>query len=206
MDAALPDLLDARLAESLPGAVAQRRFEADLAYGRHAGPAAHDARQAAVMILLYPHQGQWHLPFTLRPPGLPNHAGQVCFPGGAINRDEQSDSAALRELQEELAIEAADVRLLGALSELYLFNSNFLVTPWLGYCQKRPEFIPSPDEVAQLLEIPLAHLQDSANRTAHRHRQRAVSFSAPALDYAGHQIWGATAMILSELLAIVDPM
>jgi len=202
--AALPDLLEARLAEPLPGAAAQRSFEADLAYGRHAGPAPSDARRAAVMILLYPHQGQWHVPLTLRPPGLANHAGQVCFPGGAAHAHEQSDAAALRELQEELAVEAGDVRLLGRLSELYLFNSNFLVTPWLGCCEKRPDFVPCPDEVAQLLEIPLAHLQDPANRAIHRQRQRAVSFSAPAFVCDGCQIWGATAMILAELLALVD--
>src|SRR5687768_11349335 len=102
MHSDLKERLTARLARSLPGRAAWARCEPPLAYGRHAGPAPDAARQAAVMALLYRDGDEWRVPLTLRPEHFTEHAGQICFPGGGIEPGETCETAALRELEEEL--------------------------------------------------------------------------------------------------------
>jgi 8-oxo-dGTP pyrophosphatase MutT (NUDIX family) len=201
MDADLPSLMAARLQHPLPGWPAQARFQPELSFGRHRGPAPAAARRAAVLILLYPRAGQWHLPLIVRPSHMPDHAGQVSFPGGMIEPDEDSRQAALREYSEELGASGHDVEVLGQLSELYLYASNFHVYPWVGAVREAPNFRPSALEVERLLEIPLRHFFDPANTGMIERRHRGLSFSAPCYSWEGESIWGATSMILSEFLA-----
>ena len=105
------------LARGLPGAAAQRLFEPELAYGRHAGPAAVDARQAAVLVLVYFQGGTWFVPVTVRTPGMREHAGQIALPGGAVEAEETPRQAALREFKEELGVSRDE--LLHALADRY---------------------------------------------------------------------------------------
>ena len=201
----LPEQLAARLIEKpLPGRAAQRRFEPSLCYGRHLGPPAVRARAAAVLALLYPHEGEWHLPLTVRPATLVAHAGQISLPGGSVDPGETGPQAALRELEEELGAGAQGVELLGGLSPLYVYVSEFQVTPWVAVAKERPDFAPSPYEVAELLEVPLSHLLDPANRGRHSRRQRGIEYSAPHFLWGRHRIWGATSMILGELVEILE--
>ncbi len=203
MNPRLPEQLASRLAAPLPGRLAQSRFQPELSYGRHFGPPPTHARPAAVLILLYPHEDQWHLPLTLRPAHLPDHGGQVSLPGGVIEPGETSQAAALRELTEELGVDAAGVELLGELSSLYLFNSNFRVTPWAATFAHRPAWSANPAEVAELFEVPLDHLLDPANTTTHLRAQRGLVSLVPCFQWQSHAIWGATSMILGELAALV---
>jgi 8-oxo-dGTP pyrophosphatase MutT (NUDIX family) len=204
MNPRLPELLSKRLEGPLPGAGAQLRFQPSLAYGRHAGPPASDARRASVVVLFYPHDGSWHVPLTLRPDDVPDHAGQVSLPGGAAHSGESSSAAALRELEEELAVRADQVDLLGSLTPLYLFNSNYYVQPWIAAAATRPPFSPQAREVAALLEVPMHELSDPRRREPHRFHAGPLSFTAPAISHPPHVIWGATAMILSEVAALVE--
>ena len=96
-----------------------------MSFGRHRGPAEFGARRAAVLVVLYPHEGQWHLPLILRPAHMLDHAGQVSLPGGTIEPRETSQEAAFREFSEELGVPSTDLQMFGQLSELYLFASNF---------------------------------------------------------------------------------
>jgi 8-oxo-dGTP pyrophosphatase MutT (NUDIX family) len=209
-DPQLPQWLAARLKLPLPGNRAQARYQPELSYGRYFGPTPSGARAAAVLILLYPSQDsstpgrwQWHLPLTLRPEHLLDHAGQISLPGGAIEPQESSQRAALRELSEELGVMVEGIELLGELSPIYLFRSNFLIQPWLAASRVRPDWSPNPAEVAELLEVPLATLcQPSATRID-EHRQASLTFRAPAFVWRHHAIWGATAMVLAELVALV---
>jgi 8-oxo-dGTP pyrophosphatase MutT (NUDIX family) len=201
LNSSLPQQLAARLQSSLPGWPAQARFQPELSFGRHRGPAHRGARQAAVLILLYPREGQWHLPMILRPAHMPDHAGQVSLPGGVIEAGETSREAALREYREELGAPDEGVELLGQLSELYLFATNFQITPWVGSVAAPPAWHPSPDEVDVLLEVPLSHFLDPANTDHIVRKQRGLRFSAPCFCWQTHRIWGATSMVLAELVA-----
>ena len=203
LNAELPAHLVNRLKQPLPCWSAQARFQPELSFGRHRGPAQFDAKPAAVLILLYPHRNQWHIPLILRPAHMLDHAGQVSLPGGAIEPGETGQQAALRESYEELGVPACDVRLLGPLSGLYLFASNFRIEPWVGAIDAYPAWNPSRREVDRLLEIPLAHLMDPINTGTFQRQQRGVSFGAPCFCWDTERIWGATSMVLAELVAVV---
>lgn len=199
----LPAWLSSRLARPLPGQQAQRAMEPELSYGRSFGPARCDARAAAVLLLLIKRHGDWHLPLMLRPDTMVNHAGQISLPGGAIDAAETSEEAALRELEEELGVPRHAGLLLGQLSPLYVYGTNFHVTPWVAVARTETTFVPSPAEVAEVLEVPLAHLFDPAHRSQHHYQRGTVKFDAPHYNWNGHRIWGVTSMILAELQAIL---
>jgi 8-oxo-dGTP pyrophosphatase MutT (NUDIX family) len=200
----LPTRLAARLQYPLPGPTAHLAYQPELSYGRHNGPAPTSARQAAVLALLYPRDNTWHLPLTLRPPNLVDHASQISLPGGTIEPDERSQDAATRELTEELGVSTTtNVEVLGQLSPIYVFRTNYLVTPWLASTNEMPAWQPNPSEVAELLEIPLPTLLDPATAKLVERISEGITFGAPSFIWQGHEIWGATAMILAELVALV---
>ncbi|MEQ8788299.1 MAG: CoA pyrophosphatase [Pirellulaceae bacterium] len=199
----LPQRLALRLKSPPPGKQAQRRFAPSLGYGRHHGPAPQDAREAAVLMLLYFDDG-WRLPMTLRPDTLPSHAGQVSFPGGMIDPGETVEQAAVRELEEELGVPGEAVEVLGRLSPLYVWASNFHVTPVLATMEATPEFIPSPEEVAEVIDVPLAAVVDPAFHHMHTINRRGLVFHAPHIEIDRHRIWGASCMMLGELAALLE--
>ena len=155
------------------------------------------------MILLYPHNQRWHLPLTLRPAELSNHAGQVSLPGGAVEPGETAWEAAVREFHEELGGEGHEIDSLGPLSPIYVSASNYTVHPSVGVCSKRPDLVPNPDEVAELLEIPLGHLLDPANFGHFERESDGQSCRIPHFRWQPYRIWGATCMILGELVTVL---
>ncbi len=203
MDAKLPQRLAARLAEALPGPMIGSRFESHPQPWRTYEPPP-DSRAAAVLMLLYPDEGQWCLPLTLRPGNLPAHAGQISLPGGAVEPGETPAAAALREFHEELGDDGQPIELLGSLSPLYVQASNFLVTPCVAVARLRPTFAPNPAEVEEVLEVPLAHLLDPARFGSQERHYHGQSFIAPHFIFQSHCIWGATCMILGELVTILE--
>jgi 8-oxo-dGTP pyrophosphatase MutT (NUDIX family) len=206
-DFVIPDLhqrLARRLRTSLPGPKAQRRFSPELCYGRHFGPPSPEARPAGVLVLLYRERDQWRLPLMLRPEHMKAHAGQVSFPGGRVEAGETSDQAALRELEEELGIPPQGIEVLGHLSPLYVFNSNFWITPWVAFTDRSLEFRPHPDEVAAVVTLTLATLRDRTSVGSMEIDRRGLTFRTPYIEAAPYRIWGATCMILGELIAVLD--
>ncbi len=163
----LPVLISHRLQLSPPGRAAQKTMEPELAYGRHFGPARFDARPAAVVALLHRVNGQWYIPLMLRPEALTHHAGQISLPGGAVEVGERTEDAALRELDEELGVDRFGVLLLGQLSPLYLYGSNFLIAPWVAAARSNVDFRPNAFEVERVIEMPLARLLDPSARGNH---------------------------------------
>jgi 8-oxo-dGTP pyrophosphatase MutT (NUDIX family) len=161
---------------------------------------------AAVLIALYQQDGAWHLPLILRPQHMLDHAGQVSLPGGVIEAGETGRQAALREYAEELGAPVDDVRLLGRLSDLYLFATNFCIEPWVGVVQGRPTWNPSPDEVDRVLELPIEYLLDPTNVTSFQRRHGPIAFQAPCIQFESQNIWGATSMVLSELAAALTDL
>jgi 8-oxo-dGTP pyrophosphatase MutT (NUDIX family) len=155
------------------------------------------------MVLLFPDGGQWRVPLTLRPDCLPNHGGQISLPGGQIEPGESIEAAARRELHEELGIDGLGLRILGRLSPLYVYGSNFLVTPCVAVVTDAPTFLPCEDEVADLLTPSLHELNDPQAKSSITMERHGVRFLAPCIRYDDHCIWGATNMMLAEFLAIV---
>lgn len=199
----LPELLAVRLQQPLPGPTAQRLMEPELGYGRYFGPARYDARPAAVVALLVKRESEWSLPLMLRPQSMAHHAGQISLPGGVIEPGEASEEAALRELEEELGVPRYSALLLGQLSPIYVYGTNFVVTPWVASVRTDVVFAPSPTEVAAVIEVPLTQLLDPAHRGQHLQTRGTVQFRAPHFHWAGHEIWGATSMIVAELAAVL---
>jgi 8-oxo-dGTP pyrophosphatase MutT (NUDIX family) len=204
MPTELKDDLALRLSGPLPGRAAWARCEPRLAYGRHAGPAPDNARRAAVMALLFWGGDTWRLPFTLRPEHFTEHAGQICFPGGGIEPGETPEQAALRELHEELEIARDDVQIVGRLSDLYIWPTNYRVTPCVAIAPERPAMRPNPAEVWQLIDVPIPDLAQPQALVEIEKRQGPLASTVPAFAYGKYHIWGATSMILAELLAVLE--
>jgi len=195
--------LAAHLCDLPPCPQARRRYESELSYGRYDGPPPPDARAAAVVVLLYPTAAGWSLPLIVRPPGTSLHAGQISLPGGAVEPREECATAARRELQEELGVVTAAPNVIGRLSELYIFASNFVVTPWVAVIDHAPDWQPQPTEVVQVLPLALRWLTDPRATCVGTRRIRNVAIRSPYIAIGSHQVWGATSLILGELIAVL---
>lgn len=200
----LRDALRSELAAPLPGRDAQYRMmpvpREGITFRGKAGP---DARQGGVLALLYLYNDRVHIVLILRPTYAGVHSGQVAFPGGGREPgDADLTATALREAYEETGINPAQVEVLGHLTPLFVVASNYQVLPTVGWCDTRPDFRADPYEVAQIVEAPLAELLDTAHLRREEWILRGYVVDVPFFAVAGQRIWGATAMMLSELLAL----
>ena len=163
------------------------------------------AREAATLVLLYPlGDGEPALVLTVRQPGLRDHSGQVSFPGGRIEVGETPEVAALREGHEEIGLDPAQPQILGRLTPLYIPPSRFSVYPIVAAMDVRPPFTPQEAEVAALLEVPLALLLSEQSRRTSRRTIRDIEYDVPHFWVDGYEVWGATAMMLAEFVAILE--
>jgi 8-oxo-dGTP pyrophosphatase MutT (NUDIX family) len=165
-----------------------------------------DARKAGVLILFYPFGGDIYLAFIKRAeyPGV--HSGQISFPGGGWERsDNDLVATALREAEEEIGVPRESITPIGKLTDLFIPPSNFLVTPVVGYSERKPEFKIDPEEVDRILEIPL---QEFLDHTAIQQKEISifpdVILKVPCFYVNEQVIWGATAMIMNELLDVIS--
>lgn len=201
----LPGHLRHRLAGPLPGRQAQIR----LAPRPRRWPEA-DAvlRPAAALLLVYPHQGEWWIPLTVRVTGMRHHGGQVSLPGGRLDhRDEPVAAAALREAHEELGVAAAAIEILGPLTPLPITVSEHLLHPVVGSAGQRPVFVPAPQEVERVIDVPVARLlEPDAVAWERRALATGQEFDIPYFDIAGERVWGATAMVLAEFTALIEDL
>ena len=164
-----------------------------------------DARQAAVLILFYALNNEPHLVFMQRNtyPGV--HSNQISFPGGKYELDDQNLVAtALRESYEELRILSQEVDVLGNLTNIYIPPSNFVVQPVVGFTSCRPNFIAHELEVAEIIEIPFVKFVSEQSIQTVSVQSGEKQHTVPAYVIDGHVIWGATAMMLSELVCLMD--
>lgn len=153
-------------------------------------------RLAATMLLLYPID-ELHFVLTRRPDYDGTHGGQISFPGGRREADEDFAETALRETCEELGI-CDSIEPVGRLTELYIPPSDFLVYPYVGYIAYRPEWHPDPYEVAEVIETPLRILLDDGIKQRDTREYKGMSFEYSIYQINGHRVWGATAVMLSE--------
>ena len=197
--------LRTRLAETLPGVQAQLKFAPTPARpGWRAGHFPPDTRTAAALLLLYPRDTDVAMPLTIRASGLARHAGQISLPGGATDDGETLSQTALREAAEEVGVDASAVRILGELTPVHVVVSGFTLHPVIGVTDKRPDFVAAPGEVDEILEVSLDDLRD-ASRIGKRHRGFGKGWrsNGRTSTCSGHQVWGATAMILGEFICLI---
>lgn len=196
--------LRVKLAETLPGIEAQMRFApAPARSGGKTGHYPEDARIAAALLLVYPGDDGPAVPLTVRASGLARHAGQISLPGGAADPGETLAQTALREAAEEIAVDPAAVTVLGELTPVHVPVSGFTLHPVVGVTHQRQAFQAAPGEVDEILEVSLEHLQDASRIRRGTRIREGVAIEYPYFDLLGHQVWGATAMVLGEFITLI---
>ncbi len=158
------------------------------------------ASKSSVLVLLFPNEeGRLELILTLRSSDI-NHGGQISFPGGRAEDDETIEETALREAREEIGINPDAVTIIGQLSELYVSHSNNRVTPVVGFLKQRPPFRLNPVEVEEVFAVELQSLLQKKNLTVEDWQLQKHTYRVPYWDIHRVPLWGATAMMLNELL------
>ena len=143
------------------------------------------------------------MPLTVRASGLARHAGQISLPGGAADEGETLAQAALREASEEIGVDPSSVRVLGALTPVHVIVSGFTLHPIVGVTDARPDFQAAPEEVDEILEVSLDDLRDASRIRVGTRIREGIAVEYPYFDLLGHQVWGATAMVLGEFVCLM---
>ena len=159
-------------------------------------------RQAAVLLLVYPRGGEEHMVFMRRTETVMHHKGQISLPGGARDGTDPDDMfTALRETQEELGIDPALVEIAGTMSPIYARVSGFMITPVIGKLKAdAPDlaFSPNPEEVAEVIEVPMRILRDPETHHTRPVTHEGLTYNLHYYTYGSYEIWGATGRILYE--------
>lgn len=163
-------------------------------------------KKAAVMVLLYQKKETWFTLLMQRPESPYAHSKEVCLPGGGYEtEDGDLETTALRETEEEFGIDRNAIEVLGPLTDIYIPISNYEVQPFIGLLKKDPLLNPDPSEVAEIIPVALSDLINRANR-----KEKNITTSTgdsinnvPYFELEKRTVWGATAMMLSEFVALV---
>ncbi|MFN8134549.1 MAG: CoA pyrophosphatase [Bacteroidales bacterium] len=199
--------LKQELAATLPGVEAHLRLAPEIRIqGLKTGDIAPNAMQSAVLILLYPVDGSLKTVVILRNEYDGMHSGQISLPGGkAEDTDIDFEYTALREAHEEIGIDTSKIEIIGQLSRFYVRPSNFIVYPFVGFCWQQPLFSPDPVEVQRIIEIDIfdeIRYDKIISRTLTFKNHASVT--APGFVVGGEFMWGATAMMISELIQVLN--
>lgn len=144
---------------------------------------------------------------TRRTESVADHKGQISLPGGAVDPDDSSIArTALREACEEVGVCTDDMRILGSLTPIYIPPSDFCVKPYVAYLPQPPHFQPQPEEVAEILEVPLQYFLDATNVVVEEWLLDEEVKQVPFFNVYGHKVWGATAVVLSEFIAVLESL
>ena len=198
--------IEQRLKAPLPGLEAQFKMAHVVRRTNYDIP--DDARRAGVLALFYPKEQDWNLVFIERVSSnrMDRHSGQISFPGGKYeDGDGDLITTAIRETEEEIGVPTNDVKVLGELSQMYIPVSNFLVHPCVGFLEYTPIFVPEQAEVHDIIEVPFGRFlkPETAQVTKLKLSNNIVLNQVPYYDLYGKVLWGATAMIMSELIEAV---
>ena len=160
-------------------------------------------RVSAVLVPVFFKKGQYHLIFIQRTERVKYHKGQISFPGGAYEKkDGLILNTALREAEEEIGLARKDVRVLGQLDDVLTATSNYIISPFVGLILYPYDFHPDKWETEELLEVPIADLQDKACFSEGVTEYNGVEVETYFYRFGERSIWGATAKILKQFLEI----
>lgn len=166
-------------------------------------------KKSAVLVLLFPEDEVWKTVLMLRNAYQGVHSQQVSFPGGRVEPEDQTlKDTALRETEEEIGVNRNEIKVIGNLTELFIPPSGYLVSPFVGYVEERPHFVPDQIEVNELIYPHVESLLDSSIRTQALFESGIThtKIKAPCFVLEGHKVWGATAMMLSEFIAVLNQL
>lgn len=163
------------------------------------------SKRAAGLLLLYPLNDAPHILLTVRAGTLATHAGQISLPGGRIEADETIPDAALREAAEEVGLDPSWIHIVGFLSTLYIPVSNFVLHPVVAISDRRPASQSGADanEVERILEVPLYDLMNGSRLRRGSRWSSDKPYRVPYFEICEERVWGATAMVLAELLTVL---
>jgi 8-oxo-dGTP pyrophosphatase MutT (NUDIX family) len=162
-----------------------------------------DLRISAVLVPLFLKKGQYHLLFIQRTERVKYHKGQISFPGGAYEKkDGLMLNTALREAEEEIGLARKDVWVMGELDDVLTATSNYIISPFVGLIPYPYDFRPDKWETEELLEVPIADLQDKTCFSEGVTEYNGVEVETYFYRYGERSIWGATAKILKQFLEI----
>lgn len=191
--------------KGLPGKKGQHKMKPYVGLDKKLDfPVNRNARKGAVLALLYPKENIPHIALMQRPLYDGVHGGQISFPGGKIEIEDKSPlNAALREANEEVGVIPHTVNAIGPITEVFVLASNFLVYPFMAYSEERPDFVIDRREVESLMEIPFHDFLEPSIIKEKKIRSKAgFDLNAPYFDIDGKVLWGATAMMISEIIEI----
>jgi 8-oxo-dGTP pyrophosphatase MutT (NUDIX family) len=171
----------------------------------HAEPQRDAQVPAAVLVPLYPHDGELRVVLTRRRADLRRHSGEISFPGGRRDREDATlRETALREAEEEIGLAPAEVTVVGALERTSTFATNYAIHPFVGLLEGRRAWRASELEVDAVLEPTLGEVR--AGRTRTLIERRGFEFETDAYVFDGELVWGATARIIERLLERIAPL
>ncbi len=197
--------LQERLKSRLPGRPSQQKMAPHPLNGRNTlrnyEPANDDFRNSSVLVPLISWKDELEVILTLRTQDI-NHGGQLSFPGGGKEGDETIFETALRESQEEIGLHKHGVHIAGTLTTLYVGHSDNMVTPVVAFLEEEQHFTPNPNEVDEIISVPLNKLVEEKNLVFEEWDLRGTPYRVPFWNIHRVPLWGATAMMMSELIEL----
>ena len=159
-----------------------------------------DGRFAGVLLLTYADSDETRLVLTRRRDDLSRHPGQISFPGGRQDPGESTEETALRETQEEVGVASQTIQVLGSMKPVYIPPSDFTVHPYVGWHEGPPDFVREEAEVAEIITASLAQLADPQTLRWGDVVVAGNALRVPYFQVGSHRVWGATALIICELV------
>ena len=160
-------------------------------------------KPAAVLILLYPENKEWHFFLTKRSKNVKNHKGQISLPGGTAKKNESLRDAAIRETHEEIGIKPNTINIIGALTSFYIPVSGFKISPYVGWIKHKPKLTIQNTEVSKVFSPSITSLMKKETK---KEKQTVIfgnEIKIPFFELEGEMVWGATSMIISEFKYIL---
>ena len=199
-----PENIRKALAQKLPGTDSHEKMLPPYRDLEAAEDEKQNAKKSSVLLLLYEENDQLKACLIKRPKHMKFHAGQVALPGGQIEKGETQLQTALRETEEEIGIPPEKIEILGSLSELYVSVSGFLIHPFVGWLNAKPEFTINKNEVEKILLFPVSKYRNTFDQM--ELKTVTGKLNVPCIKFENEILWGATAMILAEFYDVLRRM